>query len=62
MKLFAYTFVGTAKDWFDVISPKTITNWNFFQELFTKRFGKKREITNPCIISSTNAKENQGKI
>jgi hypothetical protein len=43
MKIFTYTFVGRAKDWFDNISPGTITNWNLFQELFTKIFGKKRD-------------------
>ena len=43
MKLFAYTFVGKAKDWFDSISPRTITNWDLFQDIFTKRFGKKRD-------------------
>jgi hypothetical protein len=43
MKLFAYTSVGRAKDWLDNIFLGTITNWNFFQELFTKRFGKKRD-------------------
>jgi hypothetical protein len=48
MKLSAYTFVRKAKDWFDNISPGTITNWNLFQELFTKRFGKKKDYQTLC--------------
>jgi hypothetical protein len=43
MKIFAYNFVGKAKDWFDGISPRKITNWNLFQDVFTKIFGKKRD-------------------
>jgi hypothetical protein len=48
MKLFSYTFVGRAKDWFDNIPLGTITNWNFFQETFTKRFEKKRDYQSLC--------------
>jgi hypothetical protein len=43
MKLFSYSFFGKAKDWFDNIPPGTIPNWDFFQELFTKRFEKKKD-------------------
>jgi hypothetical protein len=43
MKLFAYTFVGRAKEWFDSISPGTIMNWDLFQDIFTKIFGKKKD-------------------
>jgi hypothetical protein len=48
MKLFSYTFVGKAKEWFDNIPPRTITNWDFFQETFTKRFKKKRDYQSLC--------------
>jgi hypothetical protein len=43
MKLFAYTFVGNSKDWFDSISLGTIVDWDLFQQRFTKIFGKKRD-------------------
>jgi hypothetical protein len=42
MNIFTYSFVGKSKDWFDSISPGTITNWDLFQDLFTKIFGKKK--------------------
>jgi hypothetical protein len=48
MKFFSYTFVGRAKDWFDNITLGTITNWNFFQETFTKIFEKKRDYQSLC--------------
>jgi hypothetical protein len=43
MRLFSYTFVGKAKEWFDSILPGTITNWDLFQEHFTKIFGKNKD-------------------
>jgi hypothetical protein len=48
MKIFSYTFVEKAKVWIDNIPPGTITNWNFFQELFTKRFEKKGDYQSLC--------------
>jgi hypothetical protein len=48
MKLFSYTFIGKAKEWFDNIPPGTVRNWSLFQETFTKRFEKKRDYQSLC--------------
>ena len=48
MKRFSYTFVGKEKDWFDNITLGETTNWNVFQELFTKIFEKKRDYQSLC--------------
>jgi hypothetical protein len=43
MRLFSYTLVGKAKEWYDSILPGTIMNWDLFQERFTKIFGKNKD-------------------
>jgi hypothetical protein len=40
--------LGKAKDWFENIPLGTITNWNFFQKLFTKRFEKRKDYQSLC--------------
>jgi len=42
MWLFSYTLLKKAKEWYDSILPGTITNWDLFQERFTKIFGNNK--------------------
>jgi hypothetical protein len=42
MRIFSYTFIGKAKEWYDSILPLTIMNWDLFREPFTKIFGKNK--------------------
>jgi hypothetical protein len=42
MRLFSYTLVGRAKDWYDSILLETIMGWDLFQECFAKIFGRNK--------------------
>jgi hypothetical protein len=43
MRLFSYTLVRKAKEWYDGILLGKIMNWDLFQEFFTKIFGKNKD-------------------
>jgi hypothetical protein len=60
MRLFSYSLIGKAKEWYNNISPREITNWDVFQNIFIKRF-KKEKIAYPFMINSISARGNQGK-
>jgi len=42
MKLFSSSLIGKAKQWYNSISPRAITNWDIFRNLFIKMFTQKK--------------------
>jgi hypothetical protein len=42
MRLFSYTLVRKAKEWYDSILPGTIMNWNLFQEFYQNIWKEQR--------------------